>query len=249
MLRHQIWPPSLAWSIPQRFQLTEESTEQNPGNTPIHGPRLALMRESPVMAELPTKEQLVAELGEFVRAGLGRPRKGLTEAAIPGLMELGNALLEKAPDEQWAVRVARLVIGQILRIENEQMRLALGDIFGLELEGDRATDDVLEDVKTGLAVAGLEGHGGRYQQAGQRFKNPGKKNGYAESYVRDTLKGQWLGEVADQLLKHAKDHLSLVPQPEAEQAEAPVRLVAGIGAALIIVGAAWLVAVATGLVG
>jgi len=218
------------------------------------------MRENRPVRELPTKKSLADELGRLLRYGLGRTPRGLSEADVQRLSDLSAELVEK-PDGAWPLCIARAVTREIAEVPHQQERLAIGDMFGVELDVKRSADEnvsqIIEDIKNGLAVARLEGPDGRYDQAAQRFRNNERPQGYSERHVKDKLRKQWLEQVADRLLQRASQVRDAETSPQGNspvneaQAETPLRssnrlfrrrnLVA-IGAAFLLLVACYFVA-------
>lgn len=177
------------------------------------------------MDNLPTKEQLVKELGSLLRYGLGRPPRGLAETDVRSLAELSARLVDD-PDEEWPLRIARAVAREITAIPQVRERLAIADIFGVELVGDQsadvAVDQIIEDIESGLAVAPLEGPKGRYDEAGQRFRDARRPKGYSERYVKDDLRKKWLEQVADRLLKQTRTMRAAIAGPSRAPLASPL---------------------------
>ncbi len=215
---------------------------------------------------LPTKKQLGKELGEFLRNGLGRSLPGdKTAKDVQALSDLSRELAAD-PSEDWPMRIARVVLDELGKIRQKPERLAIADMLGVDLD-DRSIEDAIEGIESGEAVAALELAGGRYEQAGQRFRAPKRKKGYAERYVKDTLRKQWLERIAERLLERAEEGRQALSQDsepvptviakeqdpvtafaDDNPTKPPILLVGAVGVVLVLTGVVWLVAVATGAI-
>lgn len=216
---------------------------------------------------LPSKQQLGSELAQFLRNGLGRSLSGgKDENDVKALSRLCLELADD-PDEDWRLRIARVVVEELREFRMERERMAIADMLGVELEGDRHIDEIIEGIRVSDAVAPLELKDGRYVQAGQRFRDPRRPNGYSERYVKDTLRRRWLEMIADALLARAEQHgstddlplrsrkvaeVAAVPSTAVRRASAqqpPILLIGAIGVLLVVLGLVWVAAAATGAIG
>ena len=102
-------------------------------------------------------------------------------------------------------------------------------------------------------ITRLEGHGNRYAQAGQRFRGPGQSGGIPERDVKEKQRPKWLRQVATRLLNRYDGSEGDDPTDSGvdngeRQNNQSILLVGILGAVLVAVGIAWLVAVATGVI-
>jgi hypothetical protein len=207
--------------------------------------------------EIPTKKQLADELAKFARRGIGRSLAGKkSESDVQALSDLSRELAEN-PSEDWPLRIAKVVIPEVKAIGAPE-RLAIADVLGIDLERP------LEAIEAGESVEPLEGHGGRYDRATERLDLKSVK------HFRDNRKIPELERVGQRLVERLEEHRqesannshSAEPQASFEETEPqtankserdedrpPLLLIGAVGSLLLVVGVAWLLAVATGVIG
>jgi hypothetical protein len=205
---------------------------------------------------LPTKKQLVEELSKLTRRGLGRSLPGRqSEDTVKGLSEISLELADE-PSEDWPMRIARVVIEEVRAIEPPEDRLALADVLAIDLE--RPLEEVLNSSEP---IDPLESSGaqlGRYDRAASRYKPP-----MTERHFKERRRTALVERLSERLLARLKqrrekadDEPSLaaisdepaVPPAERRQTEPPTMLIGAIGLLLMLIGVAWLIAVATGAI-
>lgn len=145
------------------------------------------------------------------------------------------------------MRIARVVIPEIEKIGLPD-RLAIADVLAIDLE--QAGKGV---IGTGGEVGPLESSGpneGRYARAAARYKPS-----IVEKTFRDKRRKPLFEEIGERLIDRLNEKQNTAGgQDEAARSETlpttkpPTLLIAGVGTALVVVGVAWLAAVALGVI-
>jgi hypothetical protein len=209
------------------------------------------------------QERLSEELGLLLRHGLGRHGGSLTEADVQTLSGLATEL-GGDQSEDWAIRIGRMVIEEIIAIKGAAERLAVADMFGIDIEIEDVSEQaVLETINAIDSVLPLEGPGNRYDRAGQRYVSAVRPQGYKESYVKNTLRANWLRDLAGRLVARRAVRSGVPDGPEETGPASPIHpatdpessseinagapsylLLGSMGAVFVIIGLAWIFAAA-----
>jgi hypothetical protein len=214
----------------------------------------------------PDAKQLAKELGKFAIKGLGRGLPGTqNEKTVQALADISRELAVD-PSEDWPLRIARVVIAEVKAIKPPQPdQLALADVLAIG-DSERDIEEIIADIEAGAAVKGIEN---RHQRAAERYTRTTGGHITAKTFA-DDYRPELLKRVGDRLLeklktKHGRAEGAVAPVPTtpgnnspmasgtasdagASSVEPPIFLVGAIGLLLVVIGAAWLIAVAVGAI-
>jgi hypothetical protein len=201
--------------------------------------------------DLPTVESLVKDLRTVARNGLGRslPRQRGPEA-IPHLSAAASALADNT-SEDFRLLVAKLVTTAVRKVKPGSNQAAIAEILWIDFDKDDGWKDGEGQNKK---APPLTGHGNRYARAAEHL-------GATTFDVENNLSGPLLGDVArliQSMLEQAQNKMTAAPVPSPSTADQSKTgrigrnlerqpLATTVGASLMALGLAWLLATLAGL--